>query len=213
MQDRLRGSTSSMTSELQEVQQRLNSEYLRSNAAARDAKWLGLKSKEARAEMDPNRFLREEFVDVADGASVDKVIVLKTEARAELHQAAELVHLEHVSTDAPLNANGTRQSPDRWLVVGKSRSAVFAKVSEIHRDAQRTQQRAEEAFHEQNQGLHQKVVSHLTKSERSGKWNIIGSWTIQSPCFDYGSRRGTEKCTLDIYHSRSGRGHQLFAIF
>ena len=62
--------------------------------------------------MDPNRFLREEFVDVAEGASVDEIIVLKTHARAELHQAAELVHLQHESADAPLNANGSRQSPD-----------------------------------------------------------------------------------------------------
>ncbi len=213
MQDRLRGNDDSMTDELQEVQLRLNAEYLKSNAAARDAKWLALESNEARAEKDPGRFLEEEFVDVADEASADKVIVLKTHARAQLHQAAERARLQHESANAPLKANGTRQSPDRWLVVGKSRSAVFAKISEIHRDAQRTQQRAKDAYHEQNQGLHQEVVSDLTGSERSGKWNITGSWSIQSRCFDYASPIGTEECTLDIYHSRSGRGHQIFAIF
>ncbi|ERF76332.1 hypothetical protein EPUS_04190 [Endocarpon pusillum Z07020] len=54
MQDRLRGSATGtlMTAELQEVQSRLNSEYLTPNAAAQDAKWLALKRNEARAVMD-----------------------------------------------------------------------------------------------------------------------------------------------------------------
>lgn len=91
---------------MQELQQRLNLQYLTSNAAARAEKWSLLESNEDRAEMDPARFLREEFVEAAEEASKDKMIVLKrmqNPARAQVHQAAELLGLQHSSTTAPIN--------------------------------------------------------------------------------------------------------------
>ncbi len=202
-----------MTPELQEVQRRLDLQYLKSNAAARDGRWLALESMEARAEMDPTRFLREQFVSAAHAAPGDKVIVLKTHARAEIHEVAELLGLEHQSANAPLNTDGSRPSPNRWLVVAKSRSAVFAKISEISRDAQRTQQRAKEAMREETEEQHQGVSRQLTASQKSGTWNVVGSWSIQSPCFEDFRENGNEKATLDIYLLNEGRRCQIFAIF
>ena len=202
-----------MAPELWQVQLQLNLEYLESNAAARGEKWLALESDEARAKMDPTRFLREEFVNVADRDSLDKVIVLKTHARLEIHEAAEPLGLQHESTDAPLNADGIRQSPNRWIVVGKSRMAVLSKISEIHRDAQRTQKRAKEAQDEETRELNRGVISQLTASERSGRWNVVGSWLIQIPYASQNWGEPNQKCTLDIYLSKDGTGRQMFAVF
>jgi hypothetical protein len=98
-----------MAPELSHVQQQLNLDYLKSNAAARNENWLALESDEARAEMDPTRFLRKEFVDVNDRDLIDKVIVLRTHARFKIHEAAEPLGLQHESTDAPLDADGSLQ--------------------------------------------------------------------------------------------------------
>jgi anti-sigma factor ChrR (cupin superfamily) len=117
-------------------------EYPEKNAAAREEQWLALeleeRSNKARAEMDATRLLREHFPDGADRASVDKVIVVKTYACAVTRQAAERLGLEHESTHALLTPDGRDPSPCRWIVVGKSRSAVFAKIFEIIRDALRS---------------------------------------------------------------------------
>lgn len=156
------------------------------NAAARDKKWLALESDEARVESDPTRFPREQFVDAADGASVDKVFVLKAHARAEIHQAAELLGLQHESTDAPVNEDGSRQSPARWLVVAKSRSGVFSKISEIHRTAQCTLQRAKEALHEETKGPHQSVISRLMhlRSRVCGTWSVLDRFSLPALIMD-----------------------------
>lgn len=213
LQDRLRRYNGSMDDELQQMQRRLNTEYWKRNAAAREEKWLALRSNEARAEMDLNRFLREQFLDVTDDASKDKVIILKTCAGAELRSVVEAMGLEHDSTSAPLNADHSYQDPRQWLVVGKSRSAVFRKVSEISREAQRSQQRAKEALREDASGLRKAIVSKLTASEKSGMWNVVGSWSIQAPCIQGHTGDDTEKCTLNIYLSDSSRGRQIFGVF
>ena len=147
--------------------------------------------------MDATRFLREEFVEASDETSMDKAIVLKTDARFALHEAAELLGLQHQSVNAPLSADGSYPSPSRWLVVGKSRSAVFAEVSKVCRDAQRAHQRAKEAQDEGTRVLHQRVVSRLTASEKSGTWNVVGSWSIQARCIENNYGNGIDKCTLE----------------
>jgi hypothetical protein len=218
LQGRLRSSDGSMDKELQGVQERLNLEYLEKNAAAREEEWLALEREEqrknARDEMDATRLLREHFPDGAEGAPLDKVIVVKTNTLAIMRYVAERLGLEHQSTDTVLTLDSRDPSPCRWiLVVGKSRSAVFAKISEIRRDALRSQQRAEEAEQEKAREPHRKVVSRLTESEKSGMWNVVGSWSIQCACIEDNWGGGNEKLTLDIYLSTTGRGRQIFALF
>lgn len=69
------------------------------------------------------------------------VVVLKIENRAELAAAAEQLGLETVSVDAPWTTN-KRPSPDRWIIVGRTRDAVWNQMREIEREALRFKQNA-----------------------------------------------------------------------
>jgi hypothetical protein len=53
----------------------------------------------------------------------------------------------------------------------------------------------------------------LTASEKSGGWNVVGSWSIEIPCIQENFGDGCQKCTLNIYISDDSRGRQIFAIF
>jgi hypothetical protein len=145
MQNRLRASNGSMAPKLWHVQQQLNLDYLRSNAALREEQWLALESDQARVETDPIRLFREKLVDVPDGISINRVIVLKTYHYESIQDIAELPGLQTESTEVPTIADRKYLGPQKWVVVGKRRMAVSGKICELRRDAQRAQQRVKGA--------------------------------------------------------------------
>jgi hypothetical protein len=124
---------------------------------------------EQRATKDPRRFLVKAFPKGPTGrpANLD-VVVLKIENRAELAAAAEQLGLETVSVDAPWTTN-KRPSPDRWIIVGRTRDAVWNQMREIEREALRSKQNA----------LKEKAPSRKPKAESQPMTNSTPASSAQ----------------------------------
>lgn len=213
LQERLRQHAGrAMDPGLADVQARLNAEFRRRNAAARDEKWNRLETDEERAEADQKRFLRERFSTTAG----DEAVVVKTDARFELHQAAKHLGLDTLSTDAPLEADGRRPRIDKWIVIARTRSAVFTKIREINQEASRTQQRAKEKRDSRNRKLQQDLVDKEKKSAGPrGDWDVTGKWAISCPSIE--QERGDEgrhdECSLHVHRTERKGRVQMWAEF
>lgn len=140
LQLRLKEAKKKMLPELKEVETQLNKEYKKKCKSAKDDSWKQLKSAEQKATKDPTRFLLEAFPKAATGrpANLD-IVVLKVEGRAAISIAAEKLGLETVSVDAPWTSN-KKPSPDRWIVVGRTRDAVWDQMRDIEREALRSKE-------------------------------------------------------------------------
>ncbi|MCJ1301049.1 hypothetical protein MMC08_003848 [Hypocenomyce scalaris] len=213
LQERLRHADAAMNEELAKLEKQLNAQFRTKNVAARNDKWKGFKTDEAKANADPKRFLRERFPKSNSQQSTGLgggVVVLKTHGRLQLHLEAEPLGLCHESVNAPLNSEGERPAVDRWIVIGRDRAAVVEKIREISREAARSRQRAQEAKDEKTRKLHEKGV----KSAEGGSWDVTGSWEIKCPYMEDNWGEETDACSLDIYLSSSSNGtRQLWAEF
>ena len=67
------------------------------------------------------------------------IVILKIEDRSILAEAAGKLGLETLTIDAPWST-GKRPSPDRWIVVGRTKDAVWNQVREIERDVSQSKQ-------------------------------------------------------------------------
>ncbi|KAJ8064598.1 hypothetical protein OCU04_006927 [Sclerotinia nivalis] len=137
LQLRLREAKTKMIPELKTAESQLNKDFKKQNKIVRDSGWKNLKTAEEKAEANPEKYLSEAFPKTATGrpANLD-IIILKTERRAALAAAADKMGLESVSVDAPWVGN-IRPSPDRWIIIGRSRDAVWNQMREIERSAAR----------------------------------------------------------------------------
>jgi hypothetical protein len=140
LQLRLKEAKKKMLPELKEVETQLNKEYKKKCKSAKDDSWKQLKSAEQKATKDPTRFLVEAFPKAATGrpANLD-IVVLKVDGRAAISIAAEKLGLETVSVDAPWTSN-KKPSPDRWIIVGRTRDAVWNQMRDIEREALRSKE-------------------------------------------------------------------------
>lgn len=140
LQLRLRDAKKKMLPELKEAETRLNKEFKTKSKSTTDNTWKALGSVEQKATKDPRRFLVEVFPKGPTGrpANLD-IVVLKIDKRAEVAAAAEDLGLETVSVDAPWTT-AERPSPDRWIIVGRTRDAVWTQMREIEREAHRSKQ-------------------------------------------------------------------------
>ncbi|ESZ96072.1 hypothetical protein SBOR_3549 [Sclerotinia borealis F-4128] len=140
LQLRLREAKKKMSPELKAAETQLNKDFKKQNKIARDGSWKNLKTAEEKAEANPQKYLGEAFPKTATGrpANLD-IIIVKTENRAALAEAADKMGLESVSVDAPWVGN-VRPSPDRWIVVGRSRDAVWNQMRDIERAAARSKE-------------------------------------------------------------------------
>jgi len=140
LQLRLREAKKKILPELKAVETELCKEFKKKNKAARDGKWNSLKTVEQKAKADPSKYLAEAFPKGATGrpASLD-LVVLKSphDVRLALTTAAESAGLETVSVDAPW-AGGKKPSPDRWIIIGRTRDAVWNQMREIEKQAARS---------------------------------------------------------------------------
>ncbi len=140
LQLRLKDAKKKMLPELKDAETQLNKEFKKKSKTNKDNSWKALGSAEQKATKDPKRFLVEAFPKVPTGrpANLD-IVVLKIDNRAELSAVAEQLGLETVSVDAPWITN-KRPSPDRWIIVGRARDAVWNQMREIEREALRSKQ-------------------------------------------------------------------------
>jgi len=120
----------------------LNKEFKKKCKTAKDNSWKALESVERKATKNPRKFLVEAFPKGPMGRSANlDIVVLKIGNRADLAAAAEQLGLETVSVDVPWTTN-KRLSPDRWIIVGRTRDAVWDHMREIEREALRSKQNA-----------------------------------------------------------------------
>ena len=128
---------------------------------ARNDKWVSLSSDVAKADLDPDRFLKQIK---SDGG----VKVLRgLHGRAQIHQAAERMGLFSQSTDGPDGGYD-----DRILVVGKDREEVWREIGRIDSEVH-AQQRAEEIEHENEiDELHRELVKHGDGGDITGTWHM-----------------------------------------
>lgn len=138
LQLRLREAKATMLSELKTAQTELNRQYKKNNKTTES--WAKLKTVEQKARADPERFLAEAFPRGATGrpANLDLVVV-KLQDHPALADGAESLGLERVSVDAPW-ISGKKPSPDRWLIIGRHRDAVWNQMQEIQRETLRSKQ-------------------------------------------------------------------------
>ena len=135
LQSRLRGTDPKMDKDLAKEQTRVNKEFRILNDDARKKNWPTLTTDEDRASVDPERFLRDRFFrqPAQELSAKGEAIILKTNDRIRIHQAAGPLDLFTESTEAPSEANGSVPRIDRWIVVGTSKAAVSDKIREINR--------------------------------------------------------------------------------
>lgn len=211
LQEALRYTEATMDPELQAAEKRLNDEFRRKNAVARDDKWSKMETPEEKAEADMKRFLLEQFG--PGQGDKDLAVVVKTHQRRELHEAAEKLRLQHESVDAPLKLDGSRPNVDRWIVIGRSRSSVMEKIREISRETQRTKQALAESKAERIRKLNAEVASNSKKAAKGSKWDVTGSWAITCPEVEQGYGGGGESCSLQISSRLIDGRKQMWAHF
>ncbi|KAI9646549.1 hypothetical protein NHQ30_004542 [Ciborinia camelliae] len=138
LQSRLREAKKKIMPELKTAESKLNKDFEKQNAIARDGSWKELKTAEEKAEANPQKYLSEAFPSASTGrpANLD-IVIVKTNHRAALADAADKMGLCSVSVDAPWVDN-IRPSPDRWIVVGRSRDAVWNQMREIEQATARS---------------------------------------------------------------------------
>ena len=211
LQEALRYTKATMDPELAEAERRLNEEFRRKNAIARDEKWNKMETTEEKAEMDTCRYLVEQFG--PGQRESDPVVVIKTHRRRELHEAADKLALQHESVDAPRGPDGSRPNPDRWIIIGRSRSSVMGKVREISREKQRMKQALSEAKADRIRNLNEVVVSQSRITAKSSKWDVTGSWAISCPEMENGYGAGDDSCSLQICSRVIAGRKQMWAEF
>ena len=137
LQSRLGGTDPKMDKELAKEQTRVNKEFRILNGEARKRDWTTLATDEDKASVDPERYLRDKFFrqTAKKPSAKGDAVVLKTNKRLKIHQAAGPLDLFTESTEAPLNADGSVPKIDRWIVVGTSKVAVGDRIREISRSA------------------------------------------------------------------------------
>ncbi|TVY25772.1 hypothetical protein LHYA1_G005307 [Lachnellula hyalina] len=116
--------------ELKIAEIELNKDFKKKNKAAQDSKWNSLKA-EQKAKANPSKYLADAFPKGATGRPVNLDIV---DVRLALAKAAGNLNLETVSVDAPWTG-GKKPSPDRWMIIGRTRDAVWNQMREIEKGA------------------------------------------------------------------------------
>ncbi|TGO19698.1 hypothetical protein BTUL_0003g01550 [Botrytis tulipae] len=137
LQSRLGGAKKEMDPELKAAESQLNKDFMKQNKLARDGDWDKLKTAEEKADANPERYLNEAFPKSATGElAKPEIIIVKSERKAALAEAAHKMGLESVLVDAPRVGN-IRPSPDQWVVVGRITDAVLNQKRELERAATR----------------------------------------------------------------------------
>jgi len=142
LQVRLREAKKKILPELKSAEAELNKEFKKRNKAARDDSYNSLKTAEQRAKANPEKFLSQAFPKGGTGRPLNlDIIVVKigVDGRLALANVAEAMGLETCSVDAPWTSN-KKPSPDRWIIVGRTRDAVWNQMREIEREASRSKQ-------------------------------------------------------------------------
>ena len=135
IQNRLGGTDPKMDKELAKEQIRVNKKFRKLNDEARKKNWSTLTTDEDKASVDAERFLRDRFFrqSAKKPSAKGDAIILKTNDRLKIHQAAGPLDLFTESTEAPFNTDGSVPRIDRWIVVGTSKAAVSDKIRDINR--------------------------------------------------------------------------------
>jgi hypothetical protein len=236
--------------ELDEIEKRLNREFIIKNSAARDEKsqketgksWKEAEAERERAEYDqvkqimeakrveeerrleeewktlstqekaeqyPRRFLKETF---PPGEIEVKAIVFKSISRyprKQLQSEAKRLGLQAQSINVPNvydsddgdsfkdDSESEDENSDKWIIIGREKEHVAAKIKEIKRELVRARQQFK-ATQEDN--------------VRHGKgWDITGSWSIRSPSLEKYCDGGP--LTMDIYRDNSTGKLQMYGRF
>lgn len=150
-----------MEQKLNEEYRAVDAEFQARAAQARDAKWATLTSDVAKADHDPERFLKQVK---SDGG----VKVLRgLHSRAHIHQTAERMGLFSQSTDGAGGGYG-----DRILVVGKNNDEVWREINRISSNV-RSQILAEEVERENEiDEMHNELVKHGDGGDIGGTWHL-----------------------------------------
>ncbi|MCJ1397780.1 hypothetical protein MMC11_000976 [Xylographa trunciseda] len=196
LQERLRFSDAGLDSGLEELEKTLNREFRVKNAAARNAKWDLLATLEAKAEADPKRFILEHF-----SQKPETIVVLK-----------RIIDQSYINNPRfTTSSTSLKPGVDRWIVIGKDKSAVYEKIRGINREATRVRQQAEQLRAERTRKLHERVVSTINPKDNA--WDVIGSWLISCPYVEEQWGAGDSGCSLKIYVTGSGSRRQMSAEF
>lgn len=170
--------------DLGEEEERLNKQFLESNAAERNRRHLEAeaernrryleagRTEEAKAAKDPGLFLRDKFL---SGDGNERLCVLKLDRvdRARVHEAAGILGLFTVSADAP--------DGGRWIVAGKDRAQVSSEMLRIRADTAEVKAQEKASKRLKIEQLHERflaadasnVASHGNAAELVGQWHIL----------------------------------------
>lgn len=118
----------------------MNKEFKKRNKAARDDSYNSLKTAEQKAKANPQKFVAQAFPKGGTGrpANLD-IMVVKIGVDDRLANAAEAMGFETCSVDAPWTSS-KKPSPERWIIVGRTRDAVWNQMRGIGGEAARSKQ-------------------------------------------------------------------------
>jgi len=152
--------------DLARIEQKLNDEYRvldkefqKRTIDAKYEKWKTLTSDVAKANLDPEQFLRE----LESKGGVVALHGLRN--RRQFHQLAEEMGLESQSTNGPRGGY-----EDRILVVGKEWDQVWAKIRRINATIQSDKQARENARQKEINTAHQRLVQDRNDNDIGGTW-------------------------------------------
>ena len=237
LQNRLRqNSAVTIIPELEQAEARLTVEWQREDHEAREKEWQSSVSNEDKASVDPARFLKEYFQNRRHN-----VVVLQIGHHGPVHDAAKLLGFEAFPTDAPMTGTSPATSggsSTRWLVVGRTRSALFKKVAEVNAQVEKNkpsntkQQNAMASAQKRKTELMSKSTSKsmgkphqirstpqtLSRSPKSSEgFKVEGTWNVQCPYVEenWGRSFGGDRCSMTIYVEpvKNNNNVQMWATF
>ncbi len=190
-----------MLPELAAIVRRVGREFRIKDAAARDKKWMTLRTVEEKVSFDPELFLREQF---PVGSTGEDTIIIKFNYPGGLRHVASCLNLCCLSTNAPKAARVAHYIHEQWTVIGREWPEVTSKIRQIEREAARAEEALKEAEAEELNEAHAAIISRL---KRGADWNVTGTWRIKYPEIDNGW--DTTQLSLDIHHD----GRQMSGEF
>jgi hypothetical protein len=187
------------------------------NRAAVEDKWIQGMSADEKATRDLGRYLREAF---PVGESVTGVVVIKVGCAVSTKVVAEELGLVAEIVVGPIDPKGYSPVGERWVVVGRKKSAVVEKVRIISREAEGIKKEIrdkEEAQKRMAEAIHKKKEQDLKAAlAKCDDWDVTGTWKIRFPYIEENFSRmnwGEKEMTLRIYQETTPKGSQMFAEF
>lgn len=211
LHNRLRSAPNVKTKELAELEQRANAEWEAKDAVAKADEERELEALQRKDMEEALRALKLTFE--GGGKNAPDAIVMK-KGWESMRPAAESLKLYSSILRAPV-VSFNLDEDYHWIVIGKTKGSVDAKVASIRKEADdfiAAQERRKDAEAQQKRDEIANKHAAIAKGFAKGApWDVTGTWKIT--CEEIDSDYGVGERTLKIYRVDGKSNSQMFAEF